>query len=62
MEESMAAMANGDTHSDTSASDQADNNEEIPTIIVDPVDDGREVSQDTNILFMSHQLEFQTCV
>ena len=44
------------------SSDQADNNEEIPTIIVDPVDDGREVSQDTNILFMSQQLEFQTCV
>ena len=62
MEESLAAMANGDTHSDTSVSDQADNSDDIPTIVVDPVDDGREVSQDINIFFFPQQLEFQTCV
>jgi len=44
MEESLAAMANGDTHSDTSASDHADTSDDIPTIVVDPVDDGREVN------------------
>ena len=41
MEESLANMNNGDVSSDTSSEhDTAD----IPTIVVDPVDDGREMS------------------
>ena len=47
MEESLAMMNNnGTADSDTaSETEEADNNsEDIPTIVVDPVDDGREVS------------------
>ena len=47
MEESLAMMNNnGTADSDTaSEAEEADNNsEDIPTIVVDPVDDGREVS------------------
>ena len=46
MEETMAKMTNGDTQSETSVSDHADNDnaDDIPTIVVDPVDEGREVS------------------
>ena len=45
-EETMAKMTNGDTQSETSVSDHADNDntDDIPTIVVDPVDEGREVS------------------
>ena len=46
MEESLAMMNNnGAADSDTvSETEEADNNsEDIPTIVVDPVDDGREV-------------------
>ena len=47
MEESLAMMNNnGTADSDTaSETEEVDNNsEDIPTIVVDPVDDGREVS------------------
>ena len=40
MEESLANMNNGDVSDTSSEHDTAD----IPTIVVDPVDDGREVS------------------
>ena len=52
MEESLAMMNNnGTADSDTaSETEEADNNsEDIPTIVVDPVDDGREVSYNLQI-------------
>ena len=39
-------MNNGDVHSEVSTESEVDRSEEIPEIVVDPVDDGREVSQD----------------
>jgi len=45
MEETMTMMNNNDAaQSDTSS--EHDNSDDIPTIVVDPVDDGREVSMD----------------
>ena len=46
MEETQAMMNNGDVHSEVSTESEVDRSEEIPEIVVDPVDDGREVSQD----------------
>ena len=46
MEETQAMMNNGDVHSEVSTESDVDRSEEIPEIVVDPVDDGREVSQD----------------
>jgi len=64
MEESMAMMNNnGAADSDTvSETEEADNNsEDIPTIVVDPVDDGREVNMDDemagNMEELSKELE-----
>ena len=45
MEETQAMMNNGDVHSEVSTESELDRSEEIPEIVVDPVDDGREVSQ-----------------
>ena len=39
-------MSNGDVHSEVDTESEVDRSDEIPTIVVDPVDDGREVSQD----------------
>ena len=39
-------MNNGDVHSEVSTESEVDRSEEIPEIVVDPVDDGREVSQE----------------
>ena len=49
MEESLAMMNNGELHSDdvSSTSEEADPSSQepdIPSIVVDPVEDGREVS------------------
>ena len=49
MEESLAMMNNGELHSDdmSSTSEEADpgrQEADIPSIVVDPVEDGREVS------------------
>ena len=65
MEESLAMMNNnGTADSDTaSETEEADNNsEDIPTIVVDPVDDGREVSYVLHIdvnqtIFVRNSLE-----
>ena len=46
MEETQAMMNNGDVHSEVSTESEVDRSEDIPEIVVDPVDDGREVSQD----------------
>ena len=45
MEETQAMMNSGDVHSEVSTESEVDRSEEIPEIVVDPVDDGREVSQ-----------------
>ena len=45
MEETQAMMNNGDLHSEVSTESEVDRSEDIPEIVVDPVDDGREVSQ-----------------
>ena len=65
MEESLAMMNNnGTADSDTaSETEEVDNNsEDIPTIVVDPVDDGREVSYVLHIdvnqtIFVRNSLE-----
>ena len=65
MEESLAMMNNnGTADSDTaSEAEEVDNNsEDIPTIVVDPVDDGREVSYILHIdvnqtIFVRNSLE-----
>ena len=38
-------MSNGDVHSEVDTESEVDRSDEIPTIVGDPVDDGREVSQ-----------------
>ena len=44
MEETMTMMNNNEVaHSDTSSENENDVTDDIPTIVVDPVDDGREV-------------------
>ena len=45
MEETQAMMNNRDVHSEVSTESEVDRSEEIPEIVVDPGDDGREVSQ-----------------
>ena len=64
MEESLAMMNNnGTADSDTaSETEEADNNsEDIPTIVVDPVDDGREVSYVLHIdVNQTNSVEFVT--
>merc|ERR1711963_1149142 len=64
MDESLAMMnSNGTADSDTaSETEEIDNNsEDIPTIVVDPVDDGREVNMDDemadNMEELSKELE-----
>ena len=64
MEESLAMMNNnGTADSDTaSETEEVDNNsEDIPTIVVDPVDDGREVSYVLHIdVNQTNSVEFVT--
>lgn len=45
MEETQAMMNNGDVHSEVSTESELDRSEDVPEIVIDPVDDGREVSQ-----------------
>ena len=61
MEESLAMMNNGELHSDdvSSTSEEADPSSQepdIPSIVVDPVEEGREVSGDitSRILASAH--------
>ena len=61
MEETQAMMNNGDVHSEVSTESEVDRSEEIPEIVVDPVDDGREVSQSGRIRQTGVFIELSPC-